>query len=509
MSTTRFLSPTEAAALIDDGDTVAISGNGAGMISAESVFAAIEERFLETGHPRDLTLVHSLGLGDRGARGTNRFAHEGMLRKVIAAHFTWSPKIQQLIRDEKIEAYCFPGGVVQQLLREIGAGRPGLFTHSGLGTFADPRHDGGRCNRRSRESLVELLSIDGHDVLRYKPFPVDAAVIRATYADTRGNLSPEEEAVDMDIHTMALAAHNSGGVVIAQVRQVVEPGTLRARSVRVPGIMVDAVVEEPAQELFYGLPYDPTVSGARRAHLGRLAAALPDKLERRVIARRAARELRPGASLNFGFGIPGGIFSVIAEQGMESQLWMSVEQGAHNGRMLDDRLFGAARNPDAIVSSVEQFDYYSGGGIDITFLGMGETDAAGNVNVSHLGGNLIGPGGFIEIAQNAKKVVFCGTFDAQGSRCTWSGGALLVLAAGKVRKFVKDVERITFAADYARRRGQQVLYITERAVFRLNETGIELIEIAPGIDIERDVLAYMDFRPAIGEVALMPAALFE
>lgn len=508
MRTTRFVNAADAAALIRDGQTVAISGNGAGMISAETVFAAVEKRYLETGHPRDLTLVHSLGIGDRGALGTNRFAHEGMVRKVIASHFTWSAKMQQLIRDEKLEAYCFPAGVIQQLLREIGAGRPGLFTQSGLETFIDPRQDGGCCNRRSREALVELLEIDGREVLRYKPFKVDVAIIRATYADTRGNLSPEEEAVDLDIHTMALAAHNSGGVVIAQVRQVVESGSLHARSVRVPGIMVDAVVEDAAQQQFYGLGYDPAVSGSRRADLGALAAVIPARLERRIVARRAAMELRAGASLNFGFGMPGGIFGVIAEQGNANQLWMSVEQGTHNGRMLDESLFGAARNTDAILPSVEQFDYYSGGGIDIAFLGMGEADAAGNVNVSHLGGNLIGPGGFIEIAQNAKKVVFCGTFDAQGARLEWAEGRLTVLQPGKVRKFVGRVERITFAAAYARRTGQEVLYITERAVFRLAAGGLELVEVAPGIEVERDILPYMDFRPRIDSVAIMPASVF-
>ncbi|MBV8811390.1 MAG: hypothetical protein JO033_22195 [Acidobacteriaceae bacterium] len=504
-----FMSAREAADLIRDGDTVAISGNGAGMVSAEAIFAALEQRFVETGHPRDLALVHSLGLGDRDALGTNRFAHQGMLRKVIASHFTWSPKIQQLIREEKIEAYCLPGGVVQQLLREIGAGRPGLFTHSGLGTFVDPRHDGGRCNQRSREELIELMHVDGQEILRYKPFKVDVGIIRGTYADTRGNISPEEEPIDMDIHTIALAAHNSGGRVLAQVRQIVESGDLAPRHVRVPGIIVDAVVEDPHQQQFYALGYDPSISGCRRAHLGQMMAAIPDKLERRIIARRAALELRNGASLNFGFGIPGGIFGVIAEQGKSDEFWMSVEQGVHNGRMLDDRLFGAARNPEVIVPSIEQFDYYSGGGIDITFLGMGEADRFGNVNVSHLAGNLIGPGGFMEIAQNAKKVVFCGTFDAQGSRVSWSHGRLEVLQAGKVHKFVDRVERITFSADFARKHGQDVLYITERAVFHLASEGLELIEIAPGIEIERDILPYMEFRPFISAVGTMPVSAFE
>ena len=509
MAVTCFLSAAEAAQLVDDADTVAISGNGAGMISAEAILEALERRFLETGHPRDLTLVHSLGLGDRGALGTNRFAHEGLVRRVIAAHFTWSPRMQQLIAEEKLEAYCFPGGVVQHLLREIGAGRPGLFTHCGLGTFVDPRQGGGRCNARSRDTLVELLEIDGRELLRYKPFKVDVAIVRGTYADARGNVSPEEEAVDMDVHSIALAAHNSGGRVLAQVRQVVEAGSLQPRHVRIPGIMVDAVVEARDQQQFYCLGYDATVSGQKRASLGQAGAELPAKLERRVIARRAALELESGASLNFGFGIPGGIFGVIAEKGIGHRLWMSVEQGAHNGQMLDDALFGAARNADAIVPSSEQFDYYSGGGVDIAFLGMGEADAEGNVNVSHLAGTLIGPGGFIEIAQNAKKVVFCGTFDAQGSRVEYTGGTLRVLQPGRVRKLVGRVDRITFSGAFARASGQQILYVTERAVFRLAESGLELVELAPGIEIERDILPHMGFAPRIGTVRPMPADCFD
>jgi acyl CoA:acetate/3-ketoacid CoA transferase len=505
---TAFLTAAEAAERVKDGATVAISGNGAGMISAEAILEAIEARFLATGHPRGLTLVHSLGLGDRASLGTNRFAHEDLVRKVVAAHFTWSLRMQQLIRDEKVEAYCLPGGVIQQLLREIGAGRPGLFTHCGLETFVDPRQGGGRCNSRSRDALVELLQIDGRDVLHYKPFPVDVAIVRGTYADARGNVSPEEEAIDMDIHTLALAAHNCGGLVLAQVRQVVEAGSLHPRNVRIPGIMVDAVVESPGQQQFYGLSYDPAVSGSRRARLGAPSAGVPAKLERRIIARRAALELRAGASLNFGFGIPGGIFGVVAEQGTGDSLWMSVEQGVHNGRMLDDALFGAARNADAVVPSIEQFDYYSGGGVDIAFLGMGEADARGNVNVSHLGGTLIGPGGFVEIAQNAKKVVFCGTFDAQGARVEWAAGRLRVVKAGGVRKFVERVEAITFSGDYARKHGQEVLYVTERAVFRLGECGLELSEVAPGIEIERDILPYMGFTPRIVAPTPMPEAVF-
>ena len=353
------------------------------------------------------------------------------------------------------------------------------------------------------------MHIDGKEVLHYKPFKVDVAIVRGTYADARGNISPEEEAIDMDIHTIALAAHNSGGIVLAQVRQLVEAGSLHPRSVRIPGIMVDAVVLAPGQQQFYGLGYDSSVSGSKRASLGKAQADIPSKLERRIIARRAALELKPGASLNFGFGIPGGIFGIIAEQGINDQLWMSVEQGTHNGRMLNDTLFGAGQNPDAIVPSIEQFDYYSGGGIDVAFLGMGEADAQGNVNVSHLGGNLIGPGGFIEIAQNAKKVIFCGTFDAAGTRMEYLDGKLHIAQPGKVRKFVDHVERITFSGEFARKQGQEVLYITERAVFRLTVEGLALIEIAPGIDIDKDIIPHMAFRPIIGAVKPMPVESFK
>jgi acyl CoA:acetate/3-ketoacid CoA transferase len=352
------------------------------------------------------------------------------------------------------------------------------------------------------------MEVDGREILRYRPFRVDVAIVRGTYADARGNVSPEEEAIDLDIHTMALAAHNSGGIVLAQVRQVVEAGTLNPRRIRIPGVMVDRVVEAPEQEQFYGRAYDPTVSGALRAHRDGEVADLPSRLERRIIARRAALELRSGASLNFGFGIPGGIFGVIAEEGIGDRLWLSVEQGVHNGRMLDDALFGAARNPEVIVPSVEQFDYYSGGGIDISFLGMGELDAEGNVNVSHLGGNLIGPGGFVDISQNAKKVVFCGTFDAQGSRVDFVDGELRILQPGKVRKIVPRVERITFSGAFARSRGQEVLYVTERAVFRLEPAGLTLVEVAPGLDVEADVLAQMPFRPLVGHVGTMPLEVF-
>ncbi|EIC2958781.1 CoA-transferase [Escherichia coli] len=436
----RKITTAEAlAAQIQDGATIAISGNGGGMVEADHILAAIEARFLQTGHPRDLTLIHSLGIGDRDCKGTNRFAHAEMLKRIIAGHFTWSPKMQALVKNNTIEAYCFPGGVIQALLREIGSGRPGLFTHVGLGSFVDPRNGGGKSNECTTDDLVELIEIDGETKLRYRPFKVDYAILRGTYADPRGNVSLEEEAIDMDSYSMALAAHNSGGKVFVQVRDVLEAG----------------------------------------------------------------------ASTNFGFGIPGGIPGVALREGVPYQsLWLSVEQGVHNGMMLDDAFFGCARNADAIIPSLDQFEFYSGGGIDITFLGMGEMDQYGNVNVSHLNGNLIGPGGFLEIAQNARKVVFCGTFDAKGSKIDVTPYGLHITQSGQIPKLVTKVEKITFSAAYAQQSGQEVLYITERAVFQLTAEGVELIEIAPGVEIERDILPYMAFRPIIKHPRLMESSLF-
>ena len=506
----RKLSTAETlAAQIQDGATIAISGNGGGMVEADHILAAIEARFLQTGHPRDLTLIHSLGIGDRDSKGTNRFAHAEMLKRIIAGHFTWSPKMQELVKSNAIEAYCFPGGVIQALLREIGAGRPGLFTHVGLGSFVDPRNGGGKSNECTTDDLVELIEIDGETKLRYRPFKVDYAILRGTYADPRGNVSLEEEAIDMDSYSMALAAHNSGGKVFVQVRDVLEAGTIEPRRVKLPGILVDGIVEHREQPQTYLGGYDLTISGQHRRLSSNDAIELVSHPVRRLIARRAARELVAGTSTNFGFGIPGGIPGVALREGVPYQsLWLSVEQGVHNGMMLDDALFGCARNADAIIPSLDQFEFYSGGGIDITFLGMGEMDQYGNVNVSHLNGNLIGPGGFLEIAQNARKVVFCGTFDAKGSKIDVTPDGLHIAQSGQIPKLVNLVEKITFSAAYAQQSGQEVLYITERAVFQLTAEGVELIEIAPSVEIERDILPYMAFRPIIRHPRLMESSLF-
>lgn len=509
--TGKILTAAAAADLIADGATVALVGSGGGLIEADTVFAAIEQRFLRTGRPRDLTLVHALGIGDAKSRGLTRFAHPGMVRRVIGGHWTWSPAMQALAESDAIEAWALPAGAIMLLLREIGAGRPGLITHVGLGTFADPLHGGGACNARARaaEPPVERVEIGGRTLLRYKPFRVDLAIVRGSHADTAGNLSLAGEAADLDTVAAATAAHNCGGTVIAQVGRVVARGMIPARAVALPGICVDAMVVDPQQPQTYLGAYDPDISGEATGKRRQPAApAAPDGV-RGIIARRAADEVGAAASVNFGFGIPGAIPGILAERGLIDDVWISVEQGIHNGELLDGQMFGAARRPEAIVASTRQFDFYSGGGIDIGFLGMGELDAEGNVNVSRLGPRIVGPGGFVDIAQNAKKVVFCGTFDAKGTEYDFAAGRLALRRAGAIAKLVTQVREITFSAAYARGVGQEVLYITERAVFRLAPDGIELIELAPGLDLRADVLDRIAFEPVLRAAPRpMPAAHF-
>lgn len=500
---TRFVSLDEAASLVPDGACVGLVGGGGGLCEATALHAAVEARFLATGHPRGLSLVHSLGLGDRDRRGVNRFAHEGMVRRVIGGHWVWSPRMQDLARAGKVEAYVLPAGVVMQLLREIAAGRPGLYTHVGLGTFVDPRQDGGRMNAAACDTLVELVQIGGRDYLRYLPFVVDVALLKGSVADEDGNISLEEEPANLDTFAMAQAVRACGGKVIVQVRAVVPRGGLTARQVRIPAVLVDAVVVDPDQRQGYDFAYDPAISGQGGGDDEQLPP-LPPLSVRQIIARRAAMELRDGAVVNFGFGIPDEVATLVAARGEADRYHRTIEHGTYGGTLLTGSLFGYARNPSAMIDGPSQFDFYSGGGLDIAFLGFGEVDAAGNVNVSRLGGVTVGPGGFIDIAQNARKVVFCGTFDAKGSDLDWSGGVLNIRRHGSVGKFVPQVDQITFSGAEALRRGQEVLYVTERAVFRLSPEGLRLAEVAPGVDPVGDVTARMGFAPVAGTPLPMP-----
>ncbi len=384
------------------------------------------------------------------------------------------------------------------MLRESGANRPGVITRVGLGTFADPRVDGGACNEQATESLVELVSFDGREYLRYKPLKIDVALVRGTQADRRGNISLHREPADLDVYAVALAAHNTGGRVYAQVETMCRNRALPARLARLPGILIDGVVLCPDARGTYLPGYDPHISGEAPIDdaANEIALELPTGI-RRLIARRALRELGNARSVNFGYGIPGGIPALLEHDGA-TNYWGTVEQGIHNGQMIDGPMFGSARDPDSIVPSIDQFDFYSGGGVDVAFLGMGEMDAAGNVNVSKIGGRLVGPGGFIDITQTARKVVFCGTFETKGLEVEVDAdGALTIIRAGDVPKLVQKVEHITFSGAQARANGQEVIYVTERAVLRLGADVVELVEVTSGVDLERDVLARMAFRPAV------------
>ena len=490
-----FLEAEEAIATVPDGATVGLIGGGGGLVEASLLHEAIETRFLQTGKPEGLTCIHALGIGDRGNRGMNRFAYEGLVRRVIGGHWVWSPRMQELARKNKIEAYVLPGGVLMQLMREVAAKRPGLITHVGLGTFVDPRQEGGRMNAAAREQLVEHITIDGKDYLRYLPIPVDVALLKGSKADEEGNISLDEEPANLEIYAMASAAHNSGGIVIFQVKEKVPSGSLPARVVRIPSAIVDIVVVDPEQRQGYEMVYDPAISGECRDDLHK-----PTQLEfsvRQAVARRACQELHDGAVINYGFGIPDHVAAIVESEGRQDRYYQTIEHGTYGGSLLTGTLFGYARNPTCMIDAPSQFDFYSGGGLDIAFLGFGQIDREGNVNVSKLAGTTVGPGGFIDIAQNARKTIFCGTFDAKGTEYLIGNGRLQVKQPGAVRKFVNAVDQITFSGSQARLQSQEILYVTERAVFKLGQEGLLLTEVAPGIDVKRDVIDQMDFEPLI------------
>ena len=495
MPKAQFLTADGAAKLIRDRDTVCLVGGGGGLLEADTMLAAVERRFLSGEGPRDLSLVHSLGVGDRKTRGVSRFAHEGLVRKVTGGHWVWSPRMQEMARANKIEAYVLPGGVVMQLYREIGAGRPGLISRVGLGTFVDPRVEGGRMNEAAKETLVEVMTVGGEEFLFYKSFPVHVALLRGTYADDEGNISLSEECANLDIQACALAARNCGGKVIVEVRERVNAGALPAHSISIPGPWVDAIVVAPDQTMTYDIVFDPAMAGLARA--APLPAPAPALDERQVIARRAARELKDDMVVNFGFGIPDAVAALVAADVRAGRYLQTIEHGVYGGELLTGHIFGFSRSASAMIDAPTQFDFYSGGGLDIAFLGFGQVDAQGNVNASKLGGVPVGPGGFIDIAQNARKVVFCGTFDAKGADIAVGGGRVEIRKHGAIAKFVRQVDQITFSGAQARKRGQEVLYVTERATFRLGAEGLELIELAPGVDPIEDVLKRMAFAPGV------------
>ncbi len=508
MLNNKVITAAEAIALVRDNDVVATTGFVQSCIP-EGLHAALEQRFVETGAPKGLTLIMCAGAGDSKGLGTGRLHHEGLLKRVIAANFGRMPKVAEAARDNKIQAYNLPQGIISKLYRSCASGQPGLFSKVGLHTYVDPRLGGGKVNEATTEDLVKLVEAEGREWLFYKATPIDVALIRATSADPSGNLSMEKEALTLDSLAQAMGAHNNGGIVIAQVERVVEQGSLKPKDVKVPGILVDCVVVADPPEMHrmnYGVLYDPALSGEVRVPVEGMAKMQLD--ERKIIARRAAFELPPNGVINLGVGAPDGVAAVANEEKVTEYIVMTTEAGAVGGVLAGGSSFGSSANAHSIIDQNQMFDFYHGGGLDLTCLGMAECDAKGNVNTSKFGGRLNGCGGFIDISQNARAVVFCGTFTGGGLKLAIEGGAIRIVQEGKFRKFMENVEQVTFSGSFAAERSQPVLYVTERCVFQLTPGGLELIEVAPGIEIERDILAQMDFKPIINKPIAMNPRIF-
>jgi propionate CoA-transferase len=503
----KVITAQEAATLIKDGVTIGASTQGLSGW-AEEIAIAVEERFKQSGHPRNVTLVHSCTCGDYKKRGTTRLGYEGLVKRLICGHTLTSPNMINLIERNKIECYLLPQGVICQLWRAIAGKKVGVITSVGLGTFVDPRIDGGKITSITKEELVKVIEIEGQEQLLYKPFPIDVALIRGTVADENGNLTMDNESVIMEALPLAMAAKNSGGIVLAQAQNLAMAHSLHPKNVKVPGTLIDyVVIAKPENHHQTQATYfNPVLAGHIKVPMTGIPTIPLDA--RKIIGRRAAAELTAGDVINLGVGIPAAIPSVIAEEGMTGSVTTTTELGVFGGIPTIGLDFGGALNAEAMIEHASMFDYYDGGGLDVTFVGLAQADKNMDVNVSRFGNRVAGPGGFINITQNSQKVVFCGMFTT-GSEEVVENGRLRITKEGTGKKFVEKVDQITFSGEYAKRRNAPVLFVTERGVFRLTDGKLTLTEIAPGVDLERDILGMMDFKPMLSpQLKIMDEEMF-
>ena len=489
----KEISVEDAVKLIRPGDTITVGGFVA-QGGPEEVLLALGKRYGETGQPNDLTLVFTGGPGDTATKGLNHLARPGMLKKTVGSHYGQMPMVGELALNNKIQAYNLPMGTVSRLLRATASNQPGYMTHVGFRTFVDPRYGGGRINEVTTQEIAEIITVGEQEYLYYKAMPINVAIIRGTTADCNGNITMERESLYCDSLNMAMAARSSGGLVICQVERMAAENSLNPRHVRVPGTLVDAIVVARPENhrMSYFTDYNPGWSGEIRPPPPKKRMILD---ERKIIARRGALQLLPYQVVNLGIGMPEGVAAVADEEHILKYVSLTTEPGTHGGSGASGHDFGPAVNYDGMLELNQQFDFYNGGGLDTCFLGNAQTTTEGNVNVTRVGKKLTGPGGFIDISQSTKRVNLLGTFTAGGLKVETGNGFLKIVEEGKIKKFVKSISEITFSGAQAIASGQIVNYITERCVFTLTKEGLELVEVAPGIDISRDILAQMEFRP--------------